>query len=72
MSMNDRGDAQAGRPVLFVGDIHLGRRPAVPGSVLPETGIVAHELSAAAGEAVPSGSMVKRRDGAEPLLRRAR
>ncbi len=59
--MNDRGDAQADCPVLFAGDIHLGRRPAVPGSVLPEAGIEAHELSAAAAWRTTVSYAIERR-----------
>ena len=71
--MNDRGDAQADRPLLFVGDIHLGQRSAVPGSVLPEAGIEVLDLvPVPPAHDVTSGSVGKRLDGAEPLLRRAR
>ena len=47
-SMNDRGEAGAGRPVLFVGDIHLGRRPPALEAVCEAVGLGTHEISATA------------------------
>ncbi len=46
--MNDPAGVETERSVLFVGDIHLGRRPPALDAVLDEVGIKPHDISAAA------------------------